>query len=1353
MAGFDSFQGINFGGHRGVGAADPINDMDVVNYRTLMDNSLMMSGITLSAITITNLGAGQPVYAGETGFTYYFKSFSSLTPNLIVSADSNVITYSLNTDLVINGLTANTITAGTIDASIYLSGGNPLNFTERIWTASTGNEAVVRNNSTGNIALGEFSIIAGAYSYSSGRFSSIGGGSGNTANGNFSHTSGGYGNSSSGRTSFVGGGSYNIAKYQGSVVVGGFANRAYSDFNFIGGGFGNYNSSVMGVINGGSFNSAMTTYNVIGGGSTNFVSGKFAGQFGGYKNNIQSDYSLGGNGVLNIINSNANFSSIVNGSGNTINSAPYSHIDNGISNKIETFSKHNFIAIGNNNNISGQGIIIALSGNSILGSGSTIIGGFNNLIPSNIINSVLVGMNNYTPLFSNRVYTPALHVQDLTANTAGDNFVFADRNNGRLIISSVTDVTSLFTFSGLTGVTNIGGTHGIYEDIVNNVVRLKSLSALNSNILITSSSTENVIGLNNNIVINGLTANTITAVTIDAAIILSGGNPLNFSERIWTASTGPNAIVRNNNTNNIASGIHSWVAGSGNTASTIFSQILGGQSNVNQGERATILNGQSNLIVSSSYFINILGGFKNTATTAYSVIVNGKNNLANGSSTLIGTGNAHRVSAVYSTVLNGNSNTASTSYSLILQGLRNRVTTYAHGTIVNGIDNHVRGQRSLIGNGSGNTISGNTDFIGNGVSNTLYTHVSTILNGEYNFISGNLHQSILGGKINRITTNYAYNTIINGSGNTILSGQRAFIGNGTNNIISGQTAYSTILNGLGNIISNNFNTISGGLHNTIRGIRTAIINGRHNYIGPGTYDASIFGGRNNILNGSYSSISGFRNSALGVSAGMLAGRDNTITSSYSSTIGGSGNTVATFAYASIVGGQNNLVAGGASAVVGGSFHIINVGHQAAITGGIRNTINASYSFIGGGSNNVINGLRSAIIGGSANTVTAHYSVILGGQSYTVITNNVAMVPRLRIGNLPFAVSGRALIADGNGYVSYTTGGTGGGSMVGLLNVGGGTGNIYNSIQSGGIAQLRTLSAGTNMQIVTSGDEITFNFIGTGGGSGSIVTAVNTGATFGIFAGLSGSSVIALKSLSAVTPNIIITSSQTENAIALNNNISVNSIYSNIITATTFYSGSTLLENMFVTSGTNVGLGTIQLFKQKAGSILQFYSLSANNLSNTITLSNDILTLHDNDVRIYMDNDFTTTSNSHSDITGLNFAIAANEAWAIEIRGEMSCSSLAGMIQTVTAPSGALLRLQHRANSNSPANFRGSIINASGTDTSAFSLVANTTMQWEINGTISASTTPGTIQVRLRSVNNSDTSTILKGSYLYAKRLR
>jgi hypothetical protein len=196
-------EGINFYGKRGVNAADPQNDKDVVNLRSLRRYVETVTGQT--SVFISSVGVGFPVYRNQVGNTFYFRSLSAGTNLNMVCGDT--ITYHLNNNIVVNGITANTITAGTIDAALYLSAGQPFNFTEVLWCAYTGSfQSIIRNNFTNNYTPGRYSIVGGAFSSAFTDFNGISSGSGNTVRKDFGYVGGGQDNTVSGLTALIAGG-------------------------------------------------------------------------------------------------------------------------------------------------------------------------------------------------------------------------------------------------------------------------------------------------------------------------------------------------------------------------------------------------------------------------------------------------------------------------------------------------------------------------------------------------------------------------------------------------------------------------------------------------------------------------------------------------------------------------------------------------------------------------------------------------------------------------------------------------------------------------------------------------------------------------------------------------------------------------------------------------------------------------------------------------------------------------------------------------------------------------------------------------------------------------------------------
>lgn len=109
-------EGVNFFGRRGVNAADPLHDKDVVNLRSLRYFLDTFSGTNFgSRFQIATLGNGFPVYGGNSGTTYYFRSFSAGT-NLGIST-GNVITYYLQPNIVVSGLTASTVQVSSLSGN------------------------------------------------------------------------------------------------------------------------------------------------------------------------------------------------------------------------------------------------------------------------------------------------------------------------------------------------------------------------------------------------------------------------------------------------------------------------------------------------------------------------------------------------------------------------------------------------------------------------------------------------------------------------------------------------------------------------------------------------------------------------------------------------------------------------------------------------------------------------------------------------------------------------------------------------------------------------------------------------------------------------------------------------------------------------------------------------------------------------------------------------------------------------------------------------------------------------------------------------------------------------------------
>ena len=1190
MADIRGNEGVNFGGKRGVNASDPRQDKDVVNFRTLKVHIASISGSTSTgstSVSVSSIGDGYPVYAGLNAGTYEFRSFSAGTPNLQMYC-GNTITYSLNDNLNIVGLTASTITANTVNSGQFLSAGTPIEFylKERIWTGSTGVNSTIRNNGTGNLAAGQASFVAGSNSKAYGVYSTVLNGASNISNGNY------------------------------ALIVN------------------------------------------------------------GANNNIQtsSQFSTVLNGAGNVIQSNAYFNSILNGTLNTINS----------------LSSYSSILGGNFNTLIGINSSIVNSKSGYLsGNYSSILGGSSNAVYGNY--SSILGGFALTVFASNTVAVPYLRI---TNAPNGGIYMLTIDNSGYVFKQSIP----------VSGATNIGGTHGIFSNINLGIIRFKSLSG-GSNIIITSSSTENAISLSSNVVTSSISATTVSGGTFYSGQTPLGTIIISEASRYWTGSTGTKAMVANNQTGNIASGTYSIAAGRNNksygTVSTIiggryitlyesysfagsghdskakskynflgsgrlnniytnslYGSIINGRGHKLTGHSATIINGYghninipyigtpqylagatiaggrfnqilfkgqsfigagaynkisgdsslrsfigagtNNIIYNTRSFIG--AGYGNKIFAAHSSMLSSINSkiyassssvIAAGSSTLsgvsvgrsiiiggisqnlvgdysmIGVGLSNHIKfSNHTIVLAGQSNTAETisSFSLIAQGKNNRVKQSTFSSIFNGISNTAdTSSFIIIGSGAYNNVRGN--------SNT-----SSIHNGSYNFINAGTKSTIKNGIRNGITAG-VLSSILNGSGNTMISSTMGLIGNGKSNYVS--ATYSSVLNGflnrstgtfgvtlngIGNASSGSFSIVGNGSGNTSSGSYATVLNGyghltnslfaligngkEHRFINA-PYGTIINGSGNTIQNSSNFSFigNGKLNTAYGIHTIVLGGTQNNSTGTYALVLNGSGNTAVT-PRSTIINGKSNRISNTANytTIISGKYNLIFANNNSFIGVGSTNTIIGGFfgfgqynSIVNGVGNYMSYGSNNSILNSTGSTVTVgKWSSVLAGINHllylatasTIVagsfnTINGVSGTSILAGSAISAISGDTAYAKHLAVVSNAT----------LLKFAGG-GTQYLTVDNNGAVGV---SAGTG---------------GGGGGGSTVNNGINT-----FTAGTSSFQSVNVTDLSINTLNV-------SGISVFTGTLSGGSSFS----ASTIYSGSTNLYSIFAGIG-SVGSGT------------------------------------------------------------------------------------------------------------------------------------------------------------------------------------
>ena len=268
-----------------------------------------------------------------------------------------------------------------------------------------------------NISSGTFSTISGGYgNTTSGSYSIIGGGKSNTASSFYSIIGGGTNNTVLDRNSVIGGGSGNTISIPGTTVSG------YYPYNssIIGGGAENTISGVSCTIGGGYQNTSSGEYNLgttIGGGKQNTASGYYATIGGGWSNNANGNSStiaggdtntainrgtIGGGsnnladgnattiggGVNNQATGGGGSYSVVGGGSSNVASGKTSTIGGGFRNTTSGY----YSTIGGGDTNTASGFSTTISGgqnNTANGGGSTVAGGKQNTV--NTIYSSIVG--------------------------------------------------------------------------------------------------------------------------------------------------------------------------------------------------------------------------------------------------------------------------------------------------------------------------------------------------------------------------------------------------------------------------------------------------------------------------------------------------------------------------------------------------------------------------------------------------------------------------------------------------------------------------------------------------------------------------------------------------------------------------------------------------------------------------------------------------------------------------------------------------------------------------------------------------------------------------------------------------
>jgi trimeric autotransporter adhesin len=180
----------------------------------------------------------------------------------------------------------------------------------------------------GNQCTLQYGAIGGGYYNKAGYSSSVGGGVRNEAS-NYSAIAGGWYNFASGRSSFVGGGAENLATGERAVIGGGWDNVSTATHSAVLGGYSNSVGGFAGMVGGGTTNRTDGSYGVVAGGFTNGAFGDYSTVGGGYINTASGIHSTVAGGY---VNSATNTESTVCGGFVNVATGQYSVVAGGYNN-------------------------------------------------------------------------------------------------------------------------------------------------------------------------------------------------------------------------------------------------------------------------------------------------------------------------------------------------------------------------------------------------------------------------------------------------------------------------------------------------------------------------------------------------------------------------------------------------------------------------------------------------------------------------------------------------------------------------------------------------------------------------------------------------------------------------------------------------------------------------------------------------------------------------------------------------------------------------------------------------------------------------------------------------------------
>jgi hypothetical protein len=551
-------------------------------------------------VLTTDGSGGSSWITPYSGLSYFSESRNTDAPNASVPAYQLAATGTEdNIDLILTPKGTGALLAQLPDGTV--TGGN-----------KRGENAVdlqMKRESNNQIAGGKWSTISGGSdNTASGLISTVSGGYSNTASGDYTIVSGGYANTASAFCSTLSGGFDNIVNGSYSTVSGGYVNEASALYSTISGGCSNTTSENFSTVSGGYSNTASAFCSSISGGYGNKAYGSFSTVSGGYENEASGSYSavLSGTG-----NTSPSYGEAVIG----YYATEYTPDTDGATQVNPT---DRLFVIGNGLDINNRrdALLILKNANTTIGGSLTING---------------------------------------NGTDASITFPKSRGSNGQVLTTDGSGGINWATpYSGLSYFSESRNT-----DAPNASVPAHQLAA---------TGTEDNIDL----ILTPKGTGALLAQLPDGTV--TGGN-----------KRGENAvdlqIAKTANTQ-VASGDYSTVSGGqNNTASGPRSTVSGGHGNTASGSRSTISGGSIN--EASGDYSTIGGGNNNEASGSRSTVSGGVFNEASGSRSTVSGGSINEASGDYSMIGGGYNNEASGDYSIAMGQNANATNDYSFAINLN----------------------------------------------------------------------------------------------------------------------------------------------------------------------------------------------------------------------------------------------------------------------------------------------------------------------------------------------------------------------------------------------------------------------------------------------------------------------------------------------------------------------------------------------------------------------------------------------------------------------------------------------------------------------------------------------